>query len=66
MRTTIDIPEELLKEAQTAADVKTKTTTVIMALQEFVARRKIEKLRKLRGKIDLEIDLEELRQNRTM
>jgi Arc/MetJ family transcription regulator len=64
MRTTLDIPEDLLKEAQAVADVKTKTTTVIIALQEFIARRKIESLRRLRGKIDLEVDLKEMRRDR--
>ena len=64
MRTTLDIPEDLLKEAQKEAGVKTKTTTVIMSLQEFISRRKMEKLRRLRGKIDLDIDLKELRRDR--
>lgn len=64
MRTTVDIPEDLLAEAKKAAGVKTKTATIIISLQELIGKRKIQKLRRLRGKIDLEIDLRNLRENR--
>jgi Arc/MetJ family transcription regulator len=65
MRTTIDIPENIMAEAMRLAGVRSKTTTVILSLQEFINHKKIEKLRALRGKIDLDIDLEALRRNRT-
>ena len=64
MRTTLDIPEDLLKEAQKMAGVKTKTTTIIMSLQELITKRKIEKLRSLRGRIDLDVNLTQLRRDR--
>lgn len=64
MRTTIDIPEDLLLEAQKATGAKTKTATIIISLQEIIAKRKIQRLRRLRGKIDLDIDLEILREDR--
>lgn len=65
MRTTLDIPEDILTEAMLLAGTKNKTTTVIISLQELINRKKIEKLRALRGKIDLDIDLDALRRDRT-
>ena len=65
MRTTLDIPDDILTEAMLLAGTKNKTTTVIISLQELINRKKIEKLRALRGKIDLDIDLDALRRDRT-
>ena len=57
MRTTIDIPEDLLHEAMRCTRVKTKTLAIILGLKELLRRRKIENIRSLRGKMDLDIDL---------
>ena len=65
MRTTLDLPEELLKEAMRLSKVKTKTSAVILSLQELINKKKIEQLRKLKGKLDLDIDLDALRRDRT-
>ena len=65
VRTTLDIPDDILTEAMLLAGTKNKTTTVIISLQELINRKKIEKLRALRGKIDLDIDLDALRRDRT-
>ncbi|HXZ44874.1 MAG TPA: type II toxin-antitoxin system VapB family antitoxin [archaeon] len=62
MRTTLDLPEGLLAEAQRACGAKTKTMTVVMALQQLVNAAKIEQLRALRGKIRLDVDLKTLRE----
>jgi Arc/MetJ family transcription regulator len=64
MRTTLDLPERLLAEAQRACGAKTKTMTVVMALQQLVNAAKIAKLRALRGKIRLGVDLKALRGER--
>jgi Arc/MetJ family transcription regulator len=65
MRTTLDLPDDLLSEAMRLSKVKTKTGAVVLSLQELINRRKIERLRKLKGKLDLDIDLESLRRDRT-
>ena len=65
MRTTLDLPGDLLSEAMRLSKVKTKTGAVVLSLQELINRRKIERLRKLKGKLDLDIDLESLRRDRT-
>jgi len=64
MRATLQLPEGLLEEAQQAVGAKTKTTTVIISLQELINKKKREGLQALRGKIDLDIDLSKLREER--
>ena len=61
MRTTLDLPEDLLNEAMQATRFKSKTDTVIFALRELVRRRNIEELKSLAGKIDVEVDLDKSR-----
>jgi Arc/MetJ family transcription regulator len=61
MRTTLDLPDGLLAAAQKACGAKTKTMTVVIALQQLVNAAKIEQLRALRGRIPLDVDLKTLR-----
>lgn len=65
MRTTLDIPEDLLAEAMRVAKTRSKTSTIILSLQELIKRKKIERLRSMRGKVTLDIDLDVLRRDRT-
>ena len=57
MRTTLDIPEELIEEARRILGFQSKTDTVIASLREFIRRRRIEQLKDLMGAVDLEIDI---------
>ncbi len=57
MRTTIDISEELLSEAMRVSHVKTKTMAIVLGLQELVNKARWERLRALRGKLDLVVDI---------
>ncbi|MBT4289847.1 MAG: type II toxin-antitoxin system VapB family antitoxin [Deltaproteobacteria bacterium] len=61
MRTTLDLPEDLLKEAMLVSNIKTKTKVITIALEELVRKSKISDLKKYKGKVDLEIDLNTLR-----
>ncbi len=61
MRTTLDLPENLLNEAMKVTHTNTKTAVIVKALEELVRKSKISDLKKYRGKIDLEIDLNEIR-----
>ena len=61
MRTTLDLPESLLKEAMHASHSKTKTQTIVLALQELVRKSKIAQLKNFKGKIDLDLDLNTIR-----
>jgi len=61
MRTTLDIPEELIEEARRILGFKSKTDTVVLALSELVRRRRIEELKDLMGSVHLELDLDRSR-----
>jgi Arc/MetJ family transcription regulator len=57
MRTTLDLPQELVEEARRVLGFKSKTDTVVLALQELVRRRRLDDLKALMGRVDLDIDL---------
>lgn len=61
MRTTLDLPEDLLKEAMKATHLETKTKVIITALEELIRKTKISELKKFKGKVDLDIDLNAIR-----
>lgn len=61
MRTTLDLPEELVAKAMKELQFKSKTDTVIFALREFLRRRAIEELKGLAGKVPVQVDLERSR-----
>ncbi len=61
MRTTLDLPENLLNEAMKVTHMHTKTGVIVKALEELVRKAKIAELKRYKGKIDLDIDLEEIR-----
>ena len=62
MRTTLNLPDRLLKQARKALKAKTKTETIIRSLEEIVRRQKIEGLLALRGRLPLDIDLNKARE----
>ena len=64
MRTTLDIPNPLVEKAMKLSHHKTKTAVIISALEDFVRKTKINDLKKYRGKIDLDIDLNTLRRRK--
>lgn len=64
MRTTLDIPAPLIAEAMKLSHQKTKTAVIISALEDFVRKTRISGLKKYKGKIDLDIDLNALRKRR--
>ncbi len=64
MRTTLDLPENLLNEAMKVTHTNTKTGVIVKALEELVRKSKISDIKKYKGKFDLGIDLDELRDRR--
>jgi Arc/MetJ family transcription regulator len=58
MRTTLDLPAQLIDEAQRLLGFKSKTDTVVLSLTELVRRRRIEELKSLVGRVDLGLDLD--------
>jgi Arc/MetJ family transcription regulator len=61
MRTTLDLPENLLQEAMKVTHIQTKTKVIVTALEELIRKSKITELKKYKGKVDLAIDLHILR-----
>jgi Arc/MetJ family transcription regulator len=56
MRTTLDLPEDLVTAARNALGFKSKTDTVVVALRELVRRHRLEELKALLGKVHLDVD----------
>ena len=62
MRTTLDLPEDLVTEAMKATHIRTKTKVIITALEELIRKSKIAELKQFKGTVeDLDIDLDMLR-----
>ncbi len=61
MRTTLDLPEELVEEARDALGYKSKTDTIIFALRQVVRDTRLEELKALLGTIEFDFDPTKLR-----
>jgi hypothetical protein len=61
MRTTLDLPETLIKNAMKVSKQKTKTAMIIAALEDFIRRSRLQALKSYKGKVPLDIDLASLR-----
>jgi Arc/MetJ family transcription regulator len=57
MRTTLDLPADLVEEARAALGFKSKTDTVVLALRELVRRRRLDELKALLGHVRLDVDI---------
>ena len=62
VRTTIDLPEPLVTEAMKLSHQRTKTAMIVAALEDFVGKSRIQGLKKFRGRVDLRIDFDRLRE----
>ena len=61
MRTTLDLPEDLITEAMKATHINTKTKVIITALEDLIRKSRIAELKQFKGKIDLSIDMNSIR-----
>lgn len=64
MKTTLNIPEDLIIKAMALSKHRTKTKTVIVALQEYVRQKKIENILEHQGKLQFEDTWEKTRHAR--
>ena len=64
MRTNIVIDDKLMKDAMKATGVKTKREAVELGLQTLVRLKRQEEIKKYRGKLKWEGDLDEMRTDR--
>jgi Arc/MetJ family transcription regulator len=61
MRTTVNIADDLISEAMLLTNIKTKSILFQTALKNMIQREKIKDLKNYFGKINLEIDINQLR-----
>jgi hypothetical protein len=61
MRTTLDIPERLIEDAMKVSRIHTKTKVIITALEDLIRKSKISEIKKFKGKIDMDIDMNAVR-----
>jgi Arc/MetJ family transcription regulator len=64
VRTNIEINDKLMKDTLKATGLKTKREVVELALKELLRLRRQADFRKLKGKVDWQGDLEEMRLDR--
>lgn len=62
MRTNIDINDKLMKRAQELSRIKTKKEVVEQALENFIKELQRRDMLNLRGKVQWDGDLDEMRQ----
>jgi Arc/MetJ family transcription regulator len=61
MRTTLDLPEDLIHKAMAITKAKTKTELFRLALENIIKQEKRKAVKKYHGKIDIDIDLDTMR-----
>jgi hypothetical protein len=61
MRTTLDLPAEVVDEAREVLGFKSKTDTIVFALKEVIRRGHNQGLKELFGKVHIELDLDKVR-----
>ncbi|MBN2409053.1 MAG: type II toxin-antitoxin system VapB family antitoxin [Candidatus Aminicenantes bacterium] len=61
MRTTLIIPDDLMEDLMEETGETSKSVLVRRSLQEMLQRVRRENLKRLRGKVRLDVDLESLR-----
>ena len=61
MRTTLELPDTLVHEAMSLTKISNKTGLIKFALENVIQREKIKELTNYFGKINLDIDLNKLR-----
>jgi hypothetical protein len=61
MRTTLDLPEDLIAEAMKLTKIATKTDLIKTALANLITKERIKDLKRYYGKMNLDINLDVLR-----
>ena len=64
MKTTLDIPDDLLKEAIKLSGSRTKTETVRLALEELVRQKRLDEIVASAGRLKFSGDLDKIRHAR--
>lgn len=60
MRITVNIPDEIMKDLIKYTKAKSNSQAVKLALKEWHRTKKIQQLKSLRGKLNIDLDVEKL------
>ncbi|MCK6530386.1 type II toxin-antitoxin system VapB family antitoxin [Myxococcota bacterium] len=61
MRTTLDLPEDLLRDLQRVTGAPTRREAVVVALEDFIRRQRLLRVAAAAGQLDFDVDPGELR-----
>ncbi len=61
MRSTITLDERVLSQLLQLTEAKNKTQAVLFAIQDFIRRKKLLKIKNLKGKIHFDLSADEIR-----
>jgi metal-responsive CopG/Arc/MetJ family transcriptional regulator len=61
MRSTVTIEKMMLDELLTETHAKSKATAVRVAISDYLRRRRAEKIKSMKGKLEFDVTAEELR-----
>jgi Arc/MetJ family transcription regulator len=61
MRTTLDLPDDLVEEAMHITEARTKTEMIKKALINLIDQHKRERILRYHGKLGLDMDMDVLR-----
>jgi cell division protein FtsI/penicillin-binding protein 2 len=61
MRSTVTIEKDILDELLKETKAKSKASAVKKAIDEYIRRRKIEKIKSMKGKLEFDLTADEIR-----
>jgi Arc/MetJ family transcription regulator len=61
MRATVTIEKDILEELVKETKAKTKATAVKKAIHEYLRRKKIERIKSMKGKLEFDLTADEIR-----
>jgi len=61
MRTTITLDSQILQTLQEVSQTKTKAKAVMMAIQDYLRRHQVAKIKELKGKLKFDLSADEIR-----
>ena len=64
MKTTLNIPDDLVNKTMRLSGSKTKTGAIVTAMKEYIRRKKLEHIMELEGTLQFSSDWEKARHGR--
>ena len=64
MRTVYDLPEDLVQKVVRASKSKSKKEAIILALKEYLRKKRLKEFTEMFGNLDIEMDQKKLREYR--